>query len=184
MTFQLETFVDDCHRALAEATPQLAIREVLDRALSQPEEVVRALGEPNAAAITPLHHSPELTILNVVWAPRMSIYPHNHQMWALIGLYGGSEDNTFYRRGPAGLSVVSGKQLATKETAALGSTVIHSVSNPLDRFTGAIHIYGGDFFAVSRSEWDPDTLEERPYDIERAKRVFVEANERYRASAR
>ena len=32
-------------------------------------------------------------------------------------------------------------------------------------------------FAVPRSEFDPETLEERPYDVEKAKRVFLEANE-------
>jgi hypothetical protein len=48
----------------------------------------------------------------------------------------------------------------------------------LSQFTGAIHIYGGDFFAVPRSEFDAETLEERPYDIEKAKRLFLEANQR------
>jgi len=51
------------------------------------------------------------------------------------------------------------------------------VTNPLTRFTGAIHIYGGDFFAVPRSEFDADTLEERPYDVEKTKRLFLEANQ-------
>jgi len=51
-------------------------------------------------------------------------------------------------------------------------------------FTGGIHVYGGDFFAMPRSEWTPDTLEERPYDVERAKQVFADANERWRAEAR
>ena len=27
----------------------------------------------------------------------MSIYPHNHEMWAVIGIYAGQEDNAFYR---------------------------------------------------------------------------------------
>jgi hypothetical protein len=31
---------------------------------------------------------------------------------------------------------------------------------------------------MPRSEWTPDTLEERPYDMERVKQVFAEANER------
>jgi len=25
---------------------------------------------------------PDLTILNLIWAPRMTILPHNHNMWA------------------------------------------------------------------------------------------------------
>ena len=45
----------------------------------------------------------------------------------------------------------------------------------------AIHIYGGDFFVQPRSEWDPATLEERPYRVENAMRAFAEANERWEA---
>ena len=64
----------------------------------------------------------------------------------------------------------------------LGESVIHAVTNPLDQITAAIHVYGGDFFAVPRSEWDPQTLEERAFDIEHAKRVFEESNQRLRAA--
>ena len=52
------------------------------------------------------------------------------------------------------------------------------VVNPLGRFTGAIHVYGGDFFGMPCSEWAPDTLEERPFDAERARRAYAEADER------
>jgi hypothetical protein len=52
------------------------------------------------------------------------------------------------------------------------------VTNPLARLTGAIHVYGGDFYAVARSEWDPETLLERAYDMEKNLRLFAEANAR------
>jgi predicted metal-dependent enzyme (double-stranded beta helix superfamily) len=71
-----------------------------------------------------------------------------------------------------------GKSDAIGLRFALGEAVIHSVTNPLDRITAAIHVYGGDFFVVPRSEWDPQTLQERPFDIEHAKEVFEEANKR------
>jgi len=48
-------------------------------------------------------------------------------------------------------------------------------------FTGTIHIYGGDVFGTPRSEWDPETREERPFDIECARKVFADANERWLA---
>lgn len=86
-------------------------------------------------------------------------------MWALIGLYGGREDNTFYRRSPEGLQRAGSKQLDAGDTALLGKDVIHSVANPLRVLTGAIHIYGGDFFGSPRSDWDLETLEERSFDI-------------------
>jgi hypothetical protein len=40
---------------------------------------------------------------------------------------------------------------------------VHSVTNPIPRLTGAIFVYGGDFFSVARSEWDPETLVERAF---------------------
>ena len=70
------------------------------------------------------------------------------------------------------------RRLEGSQTARLDETVIHSVVNPLQRFTGAIHVYGGDFFRMPRSEWAPNTLEERPFDVERARRAYAQANER------
>ena len=55
--------------------------------------------------------------------------------------------------------------------------------NPLRVFTGAIHIYGGDFFGTPRSDWDPETLQERPYDVERARKLIADANERWLAES-
>jgi len=179
--FDLDTFVADCRAALGESAPEVAVRELVERAVAQPTEVERALGTPSLGAVTTLHRSPELTILNVVWTPGMAIYPHDHRMWAVIGLYGGREDNTFYRRSPEGLVVAGAKELQSRDAALLGKNVIHAVANPLRVFTGAIHVYGGDFFGTPRSDWTPDTLEERPYDIERAMRTFADANERWRA---
>ncbi|MFQ5938003.1 MAG: hypothetical protein ACE5LB_16505, partial [Acidiferrobacterales bacterium] len=116
------------------------------------------------------------------WGPGMAFPPHDHRMWAVIGIYGGREDNTFYRRSSEGLTKHGGKQLNTKDTIPLGETVIHAVTNPLEQLTAAIHIYGGDFFAMPRSEWDLETLEERPYDLEKNLRLFEEANARLRAA--
>jgi predicted metal-dependent enzyme (double-stranded beta helix superfamily) len=179
--FDLDAFLADCRAALDESTPETAVRELVERAMARPTDVERALGTPSWGAVTVLHRSAELTILNVVWTPGMAIYPHDHRMWAVIGLYGGREDNTFYRRSPAGLVVAGQKQLETRDAALLGRNVVHAVANPLRAFTGAIHVYGGDFFATPRSEWTPDTLEERPYSTERALGTFAEANERWRA---
>jgi predicted metal-dependent enzyme (double-stranded beta helix superfamily) len=181
--FDLERFIADCRTALQDPSPQSAVKEVVERIMSRPNEVEQALGTPQWAEIGTLHRSPELTILQVIWAPGMSIYPHDHQMWAVIGLYSGREDNVFYCRSAQGLVQAGGKQLETTDTILRGKTIIHTVTNPLRQFAGAIHVYGGDFFTVPRSEWDPETLEERPCDVEKAKRVFLEANERWRAQS-
>jgi predicted metal-dependent enzyme (double-stranded beta helix superfamily) len=70
------------------------------------------------------------------------------------------------------------KVLNAKDTVPLGAAIIHAVTNPLDQITGAIHVYGGDFFATPRSEWDPQTFEEQPYDVEHTMRAFEESNVR------
>lgn len=176
----LDHFIADCRAARDRTSPEMAIKEILERAISNPAEVEAALGTPREANITPLHHDGRLTILNIVWTPGMTVYPHDHRMWALIGLYGGREDNTFYRRTPGGLEVAGRKQLEIGDTTLLGESVIHSVANPLRTLTGAIHIYGGDFFGTPRSDWDPESLQERPFDVERARQLIADANLRWR----
>jgi len=100
-------------------------------------------------------------------------------MWAVVGLYTGREDNIFWRRikgDPHGRVEASmARSFAAGEAKPLGVNVIHSVTNPLSRLTGALHVYGGDFFAARRSEWDPETLREDRFDPDRAVRRFEEA---------
>jgi predicted metal-dependent enzyme (double-stranded beta helix superfamily) len=104
-------------------------------------------------------------------------------MWAVIGIYTGREDNIFWRRqeGVPGsrLEAAGAKALSDREAAPLGRDIIHSVVNPIKRLTGAIHVYGGDFFAVPRSEWDPEHLRERPFDVDQALALFEESNRLY-----
>jgi predicted metal-dependent enzyme (double-stranded beta helix superfamily) len=180
--FDGERFKEDCLAALGEKTPHAAVKEILARAVAEPRHVLKALGEPKLAGIESLYRSEQLTILNVLWGPGMNLYPHDHRMWAVIGVYGGQEENAFFRRGPGKLLEHGNKTLRTKDTLPLGESVIHAVTNPLDKITAAIHVYGGDFFAVPRSEWNPQTLEERPFDLEHAKRVFEESNQLLRAA--
>ena len=66
--------------------------------------------------------------------------------------------------------------MSVGDVETLGHDIIHSVTNPIPRLTGAIHVYGGDFYAAERSEWDSETLMEGRYDAERMIRRFEEAN--------
>ena len=182
--FDLDDFVVRCEQALAETEPRRAVREVLERAVSEPSEVGDAL-QPTEGGLTVLHHADDMTILHVVWAPGMKIYPHDHGMWAAIGIYSGQEDNEFFRRsGPGERTLVAsgGKVLTTGDTAVLGDATIHAVSNTCNRLAGAIHVYGGDFVNQPRSQWGPGPVEERPYDINEARRQFAAANDAWRQS--
>ena len=178
--FQKDRFVEECRAALEERHAQAAIRELVEKAVSEPAQVVRALGEPKLAGVEKIYRADDLTILNLCWGPRMVFKPHDHHMWAVIGIYGGREQNIFYRRSEKGLTLHGTKEMNTKDTIPLGAAIIHAVTNPLDQITGAIHVYGGDFFATPRSEWDPRTFEEHPYDMEHTLRAFEESNAQLR----
>jgi predicted metal-dependent enzyme (double-stranded beta helix superfamily) len=180
--FKLESFIEECRAAIRHDPTYKAVQEVVARAVSSPSEVIAALGEPGRSEMQKLYESPELTILNVIWAPRMILLPHNHNMWAVIGIYTGREDNVFWRRVTDGIrskiEAAGAKSLSEKDAVPLGADIIHSVTNPIGRLTGALHVYGGDFFAPGRSEWDSETLLEQPCDPELMRQRFEEANSR------
>ena len=81
--FNLDQFVADCRSALTADKSHKSVREVVARAVSNPSDVLNGLGEPKRSDVQKLYHSSDLTILNVIWAPRMTIMPHDHQMWAV-----------------------------------------------------------------------------------------------------
>jgi predicted metal-dependent enzyme (double-stranded beta helix superfamily)/catechol 2,3-dioxygenase-like lactoylglutathione lyase family enzyme len=176
--FEPDRFIAECQAAKA-AGPD-AVREVVAEAVADPRKVLKGLGEPTRAGLHSLFRSPELTILNVVWGPGMNQLPHNHQMWAVIGIYSGREDNIFWRRIPGNpdkkIESAGAKVVCDGDVLPLGQDIIHSVLNPLERMTGAIHVYGGDFFGVPRSQWDPERLTEQPFDVDRALALFAASN--------
>ncbi|WP_138440650.1 hypothetical protein [Marinobacter alexandrii] len=174
----IELFISDCIAANKETDAQEAVNEVLTRAVSDPAAVLAALGEPDKAGMNVLLHSPTLTIFAATWTPRMNLMPHNHLMWANIGIYTGREDNIFWKRTPDGIKAFGANALCASDTTMLREDVVHSVSNPLQRFTGGIHVYGGDFFNTQRSQWNPETLEEEPSDGATIREIFERENER------
>jgi len=178
--FDLDRFIAECQVAVSLDTTHKAACDVVARAVSEPAAVITGLGAPARAGVQKLYNSAELTILNVVWGPGMTIMPHNHLMWAVIGIYTGRDDNIFWRRLPGQdsgrIEAAGAKSLGERDVEPLGRDVIHTVTNPLPRLTGAIHVYGGDFFAVARSEWDPETLLERPFDVEKNLQLLERTN--------
>ncbi len=179
MTFERDEFVNDCVAAVAADDGEHAIFERLAGAVAEPGEIIDALGKPEQGGVQALHVSDQLTILNVIWAPRMTLMPHDHHMWAIIGVYAGREDNIFWRRRSDDRELIEAagaKSLGVGDTQPLGINVIHSVTNPTSTYTAAIHVYGGNFFEKERSEWDPLSLREEPYDIKRAMALFESAN--------
>jgi len=181
--FDKAYFIQDCIDAIAEG--QGAVRDVVAKAVADGAGILSELGEPEHAGVTPLYRSDELTIINFVWAPCMSLMPHNHQMFSVVGIYAGREDNVFWRRTETSIEAAGARSLGVGEVATLGREIIHSVLNPIGKMTCAIHVYGGDFFqpAAPRSQWDPESLREQPWDIDHVKSLFRDAESRFNAVA-
>ncbi len=176
--FDRERFVSDCvdaHRA----SGMTAVREVLKSAVSDHSAVCNSLGEPAQAGMDIMYSAPDFTIFAAHWTPQMNLLPHDHMMEALIGIYTGREDNIMWRRGEDGIHAREANCLFAGDVASLPSDAIHSVTNPLLKFTGGIHIYDGDFFAAERHQWDPETLTEEPSDGVKIRGIFARENERY-----
>jgi predicted metal-dependent enzyme (double-stranded beta helix superfamily) len=98
--FDVNRFIAECGGALTTGGTTHAVRQVVECAVSDPDSVMAVLGAPRKAGINLLYRSSRLTILNVIWGPGMTIMPHNHHMWAVIGVYVGREENIFWRQLP------------------------------------------------------------------------------------
>jgi predicted metal-dependent enzyme (double-stranded beta helix superfamily) len=170
--FDLDQFIADLRATLSERSRQ-PMKEIVARAVSDPAALIRGIGEPDKAGVQVLHKAPDLTVLNLLWAPRQITLPHDHRMSAVIGMYEGREDNMFWRRvagsvpggGKFQIEAAGGEALGAGDVAILGPDIVHSVVNPLARISAAIHVYTGNFLDIERSMWNAETLAEEPYDI-------------------
>lgn len=172
----LDRLIEDSLQAAKDGDARGALVDVLARTVADAAAVLRAIGEPDGPRLQVLHRCAELTILNVVWAPHMSFVPHDHRTWAAIGLYAGREDNIFWRRSRRGIEACGAKALFAGDATALDEDVIHSVTNPLPRLSCAIHVYGGDFLGMQRTQWNAETLAEEPNDSSISSAAFAAAN--------
>jgi len=168
-----DDLIADCAGAIATTEPLPATRDVLERASR--DRQLRDVLRHGSTGINVLYNAPDLTVLNVVWPPNITLVPHNHLMWAAIGIYDGREENRFFRRHGRTITPSGGKELGGGDVLLLGDDAIHSVHNPERAYTGAIHVYGGDFVRQPRSQWAGDGLEEQPYDYDAIREQFAQA---------
>ena len=176
--FDKDDFIEECLRAVRSGDrANLQVKEIVERAVANPgaiESEVRPWSE--SPMMTIWHRSDELTALHIVWPPDVDLFAHDHNMWAVIGIYGGREDNSFYKRLEDGrIEPHTGKTLLKKDVVALGSQVVHSVRNPTREWTAALHVYGGEFFTTPRTMWDADTFDPVPFDPDFTREILESA---------
>lgn len=162
----LETVVARCRAALVSRDPQGAVEVIVGEAMRDPAV---------AAAIAPLtefarlddlaiHRSAEMTVLAGTMPPGFVAGPHNHNIWSVVGVCSGQEDNSYFERDGEGLRQVGAASVTGPGVLPNPADVIHAIRNPLDEPLVVFHVYGGDLFATERSSWNPETHEETVFD--------------------
>lgn len=183
--FGKDQFVTECLTAVrAGDGVTAAVKEIVEQAVSDPSAIE---AEVSARTVSPMmtiwHRSDELTVLHIVWPPDVDLFAHDHNMWATIGIYGGREDNQFYRRLEDGrIEPHTGKTITQNDVITLGPDVVHSVANPTRDWTAALHVYGGEFFTTPRTMWSKETLEPMPLDVDFIRQNLEAAAARARLS--
>ncbi len=184
--FDKDEFVAECVEAVqAGGRAQPAVKDIVSRAVSMPSAIDAEVHDRTVSPMTTIwHHSLELTVLHIVWPPEVDLFAHDHNMWAVIGIYGGREDNRFYRRLPNGrIEPNTERTLLQKDVVSLGPDVVHSVANPTREWTAALHVYGGDFYGTPRTMWDKQTCAPAPLDTDFIKQALEAAATRARLAA-
>ena len=172
-TFSIEAFAADCKRVM-DAAPdrKQAARELLQETIAKcgADEIIRVLqaAVPPGASIGELivYSSPELTMLYGRMPGRFQSGIHDHTVCAVIGQLRGTEINRFYAPQADGkLAEVGTTTVRTGEVIALDRDVIHSIENPGEEQGHALHLYSGDFRALSprRSLWSWTDREKKPF---------------------
>lgn len=167
------TVIENCKRALDTPDPQSNVEIVLQEAVKNPA-IARAISKRTKFANLEdlaIHRSEDLTMLAVALPPGFFAGPHNHNLWSVVGVCAGQEDNEFFERDGTGLRRTAEVSVVGPGVLPNGADVIHAIRNPLDVPLLALHAYGGDLFATPRSNWDPETHEEVVFDWKKVART-------------
>jgi predicted metal-dependent enzyme (double-stranded beta helix superfamily) len=164
-TFDCDQFVADCISTLKDADPVPGLTEVVERAVAAPSEIISRFPlplDPEDDGI--LYRSADLLVSTAIFPRGFTTGIHNHTVEAVIGVWTGVEDNFLYERAPSGITALQPKRIETGQVLVLERDAIHDVHVPTSTWSGALHVYLGDIFEASRSEWADAAGEESVFD--------------------
>jgi predicted metal-dependent enzyme (double-stranded beta helix superfamily) len=167
MSIELEDLIEKCQAASEEHGAQSKIEALMLQAMADPAGLTEALSSYcKLARLEDLvfHRTETLTLLAGKLPPGFVAGPHNHNLWSVVGVYSGQEDNIFYKWDGSRLEEVGRASVVAPGVLCNAREVIHGICNPLDVDLFALHAYGGDLLTTPRSTWDPETHREIPFD--------------------
>jgi predicted metal-dependent enzyme (double-stranded beta helix superfamily) len=143
-----------CREAAGGDTPTGDVAEVGAAFLHQPN-LRGQVGGGDRSTYEALYRGEDILVLHGVVPPTPApVAPHDHRMWAVIGVYQGQERNELFARADGGgLETVDRFTVAAGEVRTLEPQTIHSVQAGSESYLGTIHVYGGDLFGTPRSTW-------------------------------
>jgi predicted metal-dependent enzyme (double-stranded beta helix superfamily) len=150
----IRDLIDACREVAGGDDPTPDVAELVGAFLHQPH-LPRLLGDGDRSTYEALYRGEDILVLHGVVPPTPApVAPHDHRMWAVIGVYQGLEQNElFVRAEGGGLDTVDRFTVAAGDVRTLDPSTIHSVQARGDGYLGAIHVYGGDLFGTPRSTW-------------------------------
>lgn len=167
MAFELQTFIDRCQTASGAADASAQLEQLLREAVQDPEGMASALsGYSGTANLEDLivFRSDKLTLMHVVAPPGFTAAPHNHNLWSVVAVYDGQEDNHYFERQGDSLAETGAVSVVAPDVVHNPEETIHSIHNPRETPLRALHAYGGDLLGTERSNWDPATHAESPFE--------------------
>jgi predicted metal-dependent enzyme (double-stranded beta helix superfamily) len=163
--FDVERFVADC-LDVGPGTDRLpALRDLMERAVSEPGPLRERFSVPVAPyGDGILYRSPELVVLTGLFPAGFATGIHDHSVPAVIGVWARHEDNWLYRRAGDRIEALDPRRVETGSVLLLGESAIHDVHAPSDGWSGALHVYLGDILTAHRSSWPDPGAPARPFD--------------------
>ena len=133
--FNLQDFVRECQAAMESPNPAREIEALVRDAIANPAAVREAFetsgGIEQHGPIRFAYRGEELSVADVTTPPGLKSPAHNHNMWAVIGVYDGQEHNRFFHSDEGGAPRETGERLLEAgDVVVLAPEAIHAIANP------------------------------------------------------
>ncbi|SEG99931.1 Predicted metal-dependent enzyme of the double-stranded beta helix superfamily [Nonomuraea solani] len=154
--------IDDEHEITREVSALLS--RLLAGGYRLPPEVTRPSKDRHVTY--PLYIAPDdsWSLASVVWNMGQRTPVHGHEMWGVVGVYSGAEQEVRYVKplpSETGRALTpAGEQVWERGQVTVCCTTdddVHAVVAIGDEPTIGIHVYGGNIGTMSRRSYDPAT---------------------------
>ncbi|WP_282606209.1 hypothetical protein [Pelagibius sp. Alg239-R121] len=170
MSFSFDEFVAAVRGAAKEPDPNLSVRTLLEKYVSDPSPIITHTPEDGEDEVM-LFEDDALSIWRCRFRPHVIMPPHEHRVIAHIGTYSGEEKNILFRRGDGQLKHKTTKIVGPGDVLSLNKDCIHAVSANGDICSLSLHIYMGPLMKLKRGLFDWETGVKSDFSLENFDRL-------------